>query len=128
MKPNKKFSLEIIPDFLMERFSNLFNSYTKAYNKTYNRKGSLFIDYLKRVELKDEAQFGTTIFYIHKNPVHHQYCQNITDWKWSSYLSLLSTSGTNLLRTDVIKWFGNEEAYVKFHQQPIYLKQAVIIE
>ncbi len=112
----------------MERFLNLFNSYTKAYNKTYNRKGALFINYLKRVELKDEAQFGATIFYIHKNTVHHQYCKKIHDWKWSSYLSLLSTLPTNLLRSNVIKWFGDEEAYIKYHQQPIDIKHAVIIE
>ena len=128
MKKDKKFSLEIVPDFLMERFSNLFNSYTKAYNKIYDRKGALFIDYLKRVELKDEAQFGATIFYIHKNPVHHQYRKKIDEWKWSSYPSLISASPTNLLRSDVINWFGDEEAFIRYHQQQIDIKHAIIIE
>jgi hypothetical protein len=36
---------------LMERFANLCNSYTKSYNKVYERKGALFIDYLKRQKL-----------------------------------------------------------------------------
>ncbi|MFL5730062.1 MAG: transposase, partial [Cytophagaceae bacterium] len=33
---------------VMQRFSNLFNAYAKAFNKKYRRRGSLFIDYLKR--------------------------------------------------------------------------------
>jgi REP-associated tyrosine transposase len=37
-----------LSDFLLERFSNLCNSYTKSYNKVFDRKGALFIDYLKR--------------------------------------------------------------------------------
>ncbi|MGN6617851.1 MAG: hypothetical protein ACTHJ5_11810 [Ilyomonas sp.] len=128
MKNNKKFSIEVIAEFIMERFSNLFNSYTKAFNKTYNRKGALFMDYLKRVEIENESQFGATIFYIHKNPVHHQYCKSISEWRWSSYLSLLSDAPTNLVRDEVIEWFGDKEAFIEFHHQPIYLKQAIVIE
>src|SRR5678809_641805 len=43
-----------LSDFLMERFSNLCNSYSKSYNKVYERKGALFIDYLKRVEIDND--------------------------------------------------------------------------
>jgi hypothetical protein len=33
-----------LPAFLMERFSNFCNSYTKSYNKFYDRKGALFLE------------------------------------------------------------------------------------
>src|SRR3954467_5992335 len=33
---------DVLPEFMMERFSNWLNSYTKAFNKVYSRKGSLF--------------------------------------------------------------------------------------
>ncbi|HEV8285584.1 MAG TPA: hypothetical protein VGQ09_14820 [Chitinophagaceae bacterium] len=39
-----------LSDFLMERFSNLCNSYIKSYNKIFDRKGAFFIDYMKRVK------------------------------------------------------------------------------
>ncbi|MCJ7934603.1 MAG: transposase [Chryseobacterium sp.] len=37
--------------YLMKPFSNLLNAYAKAYNKRYNRKGALFLDFLKRKKL-----------------------------------------------------------------------------
>ena len=126
-KKNTPFSEEQIPDFLMERFSNLLNSYTKAFNKVYNRKGSLFIDYLRRIEIENTEQIGATIFYIHKNPVHHHYCKKIDDWQWSSYKTMLSTATTNLEREKVLAYFGNVNEYFKYHQQEIALKNAIII-
>jgi REP element-mobilizing transposase RayT len=71
IKPTKQFSYNILSDFVMERFSNLLNSYCKSYNKRYGRKVGLFIDYLRRVEIATDEQFCKTAFYIHKNPVHH---------------------------------------------------------
>lgn len=127
-KKNKTFTSEVAPEFIMECFSNLLNSYTKAFNKTYNRKGSLFIDYLRRIEVSTDDQFGATIFYIHKNPVHHHYCKTISEWPWSSYKYLLSTGSTNLLRKEIIDFFGTKEQFISFHQQPIFLKEAETIE
>ena len=127
-KGNKPFNIELVSDFIMERFSNLLNSYTKSFNKVYGRKGALFMDYLRRVELKEECQFGATIFYSHKNPVHHGYCKDISEWKWSSYASILSQAKTSLLREEVLEWFGDVTAFKKYHEQTIYLKDSLIIE
>ena len=33
------------PEFVMQQFSNLLNSYTKSFNKRNGRKGALFMDY-----------------------------------------------------------------------------------
>ena len=127
-KKAKNFTPEVVSDFIMERFSNSLNSYTKAFNKTYNRKGSLFMDYLRRIEVSTDDQFGATIFYIHKNSVHHHYCKTISEWAWSSYKFLLSNQKTNLLREEVMSFFGSKEQFISFHQQPIYLKNAAIID
>src|SRR6478609_6127388 len=54
-------NLHSLSDFIMERFSNSLNSYTKAFNKVYQRKGSLFIDYLKRSVVKDEDDLAALI-------------------------------------------------------------------
>ena len=128
MKPGKLFYPELVSDFIMERFSNWLNSYTKAFNKTYERQGSLFIDYLRRDEILTSEQFGATIFYIHKNPVHHSYCKLMEKWHWSSYNTMLSNSKTLLLRNEVLEWFGGKDGFISYHQQPAYLKNAIIIE
>ncbi|MEJ7610479.1 MAG: hypothetical protein WKF88_04800 [Ferruginibacter sp.] len=127
---NKKESLrtEDFPVFIMKCFSNLLNSYTKSFNKVYNRKGSLFIDYLRRVHIEDDAQFGATAFYIHKNPVHHGYCKRPEEWEWSSYHSYLHKTPTQPAGIHLMEWFGGLEGFIKYHQQEIYLKGSENIE
>lgn len=117
-----------VPDFLMQCFSNLLNSYTKSFNKVNNRKGGLFIDYLRRISIETDAQFGATAFYIHKNAVHHGYCKNIKDWKWSSYNSFINKEPREDLSIELLEWFGGIRGFVEYHSQPIYLKGAVIVE
>jgi putative transposase len=125
---NKAFDLKehSLVDFIMERFSNFLNGYTKAFNKMYNRKGALFMDYLKRSRAINDRDFSAFLFYIHKNAVHHGYKKEIGKWKFDSYNSLLSDSPTSLLRDDVINFFGSKAAFVKFFDQPIELKQEFI--
>ena len=114
--------------FLMQQFSNFLNSYTKSFNKIHKRKGSLFMDYIRRVMINDDFQLSSTIFYVHKNAVHHGYCKNISDWRWTSYKTYLSNLPTKIKRQRVLDFFGDETAFVKFHSQPIYLKNAIILE
>ena len=115
------------PDFVMRQFSNLLNSYAKSFNLKNKRKGSLFME-MCRVPILKDAQLSATIFYVHKNAVHHGYCSGIADWPWSSYNSILSTSPTKLKRKEIIEWFGNEDEFIKFHSQEIYLKHSVVLE
>ncbi|MDH6252160.1 REP element-mobilizing transposase RayT [Chryseobacterium sp. H1D6B] len=50
--------------YLMKQFSNLLNSYAKAYNKRYNRRGALFLDFLKRKRVNDE-KYLTKLFTLY---------------------------------------------------------------
>ena len=120
----KRFDIQLhsLPDFVMERFSNFLNSYTKAFNKVNNRKGALFLDYLKRSLSNSDADFAAFIFYLHKNAVHHGITKSIGEWAFDSYNSILSNKKTSLLKAEVLQFFGSEEAFIKFHQQPVYLK------
>lgn len=115
-----------LPDFVMERFSNCLNSYTKAFNNLHNRKGALFKDYLKRSKCENDQDFTTYVWYVHKNAVHHQLTDKIGAWKFDSYQSILSDERTSLLRKEVIEWFGNKEAFINFHQQPVFPKIDII--
>lgn len=104
-----------IPEFIMERFGNLLNAYTKAFNKMYNRKGGLFIDRMRRNKAEDDSAITNFLFYIHKNAVHHGLTKKIGHWKYDSYQSLLSNGNTSLLREEVINWFGGVDGFVRFH-------------
>ncbi|HXH18238.1 MAG TPA: hypothetical protein VNJ07_04055 [Chitinophagales bacterium] len=107
-----------------KQFSNLFSSYTQAFNKVFKRKGSLFIPNFKRKAIEDEEHFTKIIHYIHANPVHHGFAKSIGDWKWSSYQSLLSGKPTMVMRQEVLTWFGGREEFIDFHRQPVDLKLA----
>ena len=128
LKPRSFFDPEAVPEFIMQQFSNFLNSYAKAFNKMYNRKGALFIDYLRRVEVKSENQFRATLFYIHKNPVHHQYVDKIEEWHWSSFKTIVGTETTILMRAEVLDWFDGVKGYMQYHQQAIYPKETMILE
>ncbi len=115
-----------ICDFIMERFSNLLNSYTKAFNKMHKRKGALFMDYLKRSKVAESEDFTNYIWYIHKNAVHHQLTNQVGEWQYDSYKSLISDAPTALMREEVIRWFGDKKSFIQFHQQTIYPKVEII--
>ena len=102
-------------DFVMQQFSNFFNSYTKSYNKRFNRKGVLFNDYLRRTLISDEDYLRNIVLYIHQNPIHHKICNRLEDWKYSSYNSILSDKATLLERGEVINWFGDLENFIFMH-------------
>lgn len=105
------------PNFVMQQFSNLCNSYAKSYNLRFNRLGALFVDYIRRKPVETDTYFTTLLAYIHRNPVHHEFCRNAADWPYSSLQSLSSTKPTRLERNAVLDWFGGIEQYIQFHQQ-----------
>ena len=86
------------------------------------------MDYLRRVEVSTDAQYSATVFYIHKNAVHHGYCKLIPDWPWSSYNSMLTNAPTKLERQKVLDWFGGTEKFIEYHEQPVHIKNAAVVE
>jgi len=108
---------------ISKQFSNFFSSYTQSYNKRYHRMGSLFMKNFKREPVSTDGYFSTIIHYIHANPVHHGFVEHMGDWHWSSYNTLLSGSATRINREEIITWFGNRDAFIAFHEQPVYLKK-----
>lgn len=99
-----------------QQFGNLFNAYAKAFNKRYNRTGSLFENPFERIPVTDERYFKQLIFYIHSNPVRHGFCKTMADYPWSSYLTMVSLKPTMLKRDKVIGWFNSKSEFIEFHR------------
>jgi REP element-mobilizing transposase RayT len=108
-----------MPDFLMERFSNLCNGYTKAYNKFFGRRGALFIDYLKRSVVMNDTYLCNLINYIHFNAVHHGFCKDPLHWKWSSLHTFLAVGRTALKRKETLQMFGSLESFKIAHSRMV---------
>ena len=97
-------------------FSDLFNSYTQSINKKINRHGGLFERPFRRIWIDDEKYFKNLLIYIHNNPVHHDFTEEIVDYPWTSYHSILSSKPTNLRRYDIIEWFDDIDNFVYSHK------------
>ena len=89
----------IRPKRISQPFSNLFNSYTKSYNKYFSRTGSVFQEHFHRERIKTEEYFRNVFIYIHNNPVNHGFVNEAKDYKWSSWKEYL-TNYSNFLDVD----------------------------
>lgn len=112
--PNKK--VESISHFISKQFAHLFNGYSQIINKYNSRTGGLFESPFRRIEVTSDSYFSNLVWYIHHNPQKHGYVANFRDYPHSSYYGHLLTNTTKLMRKEVINWFGNKEAYQKFHE------------
>lgn len=99
------------------QLSHLFNSYAQAVNKRYNRTGSLFERPFERKRVSSEDYLRKLVYYIHYNPVRHNFVEKIESYSWSSYNTIVSSEATFVDREQVIRWFGDLENFVAYHQR-----------
>ena len=98
-----------------QQFSNLFNSYAKAFNKVYDRTGSLFEHHFHRIQVETDAYFTYLVTYIHQNPQLHGLVSDFRDWPFSSYRAILSEQPTRVQRDVVLDWFGGRKGFLDSH-------------
>ena len=99
-----------------QAFSNFFNGYTKAFNKQQDRRGSLFQKNFKSKNINREDYLVKIIYYLHINPVHHNISNNFENYKYSSYISIISNKPTKVSRDKVVDLFGDKEKFIEFHR------------
>lgn len=97
-------------------FTNLFKSYSVAFNKRHSRNGNLFQRQYKRVEINHDHQLTQTIVYTHANPLKHGVVSDFTKYKWSSYQTIVSEKQTVVAREEVLEWFGGKDHFTKDHK------------
>ena len=88
------------------QFGKLFNSYTRAFNRTYHRSGSLFEGRFKRKEVTALPYLLNLIAYIHHNPIHHGIVEDLADWPYTSWHALQTDAPTHLQRDELRFWTG----------------------
>ncbi|MFT3740392.1 MAG: hypothetical protein QM786_16720 [Breznakibacter sp.] len=100
---------------ISQQFSNLFNAYTKAFNKRYGRTGSLMEHTFRRKPVTGCTYLKQLMYYIHYNPVRHGMCKHPVEYAWSSYQTCIAAKPTKLQRDMVIGWFGDGASFRRFH-------------
>ena len=95
----------------------MFNAYAKAFNKKYDRTGSLFQTRFGRKRIKSNTHLVHLIQYIHYNPQKHDFVEDFREWPYSSYHTFLSGKNTPIERIRVLEWFDGQKEFVLFHEK-----------
>ncbi|WP_027380221.1 hypothetical protein [Chryseobacterium daeguense] len=113
-------SIEDEHQYLMKNFGNFLNSYAKAFNKMYDRKGALFLNAIKRKKISDDKYLLKVLHYIHSNPVNHGFVNRISEWEHSSYNSYLNPQKESKLnRTEIMQYFDSSVVFKNYHESNV---------
>ena len=97
------------------QFAHLFNAYSKAINKHYNRTGSLFEHPFERRIIESEPYLQSSISYTHYKPVKARIVDTPSEYTWSSYNALISDKPTHINRELVMTIFGDKDYFILYH-------------
>ena len=96
----------------------IFNSYTKAFNKRYERKGTLFEGPYRAIHIDRESYLLHVCRYIHANPVKHRWVDHLDRWPYSNYHEWIGARcGTLVDLAFVREHFAIGADYVRFVQE-----------
>src|ERR1035437_2003574 len=89
--------------------SALTNSYTKGFNKCFDRSGVLFGSKTQSKQIIDKVEFKWLIKYILENPFKAGLVNKITDWEYSNAKDLFGMRKVSLCKIDLVKSFFQNE-------------------
>jgi REP element-mobilizing transposase RayT len=93
----------------------VFNSYTKAFNKRYDRTGTLFEGPYKAIHVDQDHYLLHLCRYIHANPVKHGLVYDLEQWPYSNYMEWVGARNGKLVdHTFAREHFPVTESYRQF--------------
>lgn len=100
---------------ITEFMRKILNSYTKYFNVKYRRVGPLFQGGFKAVLVDNDIHLMHLSRYIHLNPYVIKLCQNVEDYKYSSYPHYCGVTSDKLCVDEtVLSNFKDKADYQKF--------------
>jgi REP element-mobilizing transposase RayT len=106
-----------------KQFGFLFNAYTQAINKKFNRTGGLFEKPFERKLITSDSYLKNIIHYIHNNPVQHGFVKQMSLYPWSSYDSIISDKLTKLKRKEIIAIYGGKDEFIEYHNNNLNINE-----
>lgn len=104
----------------------VFNSYSKAYNKSYDHSGTLFEGPSKPKPVENNQYLLHLCRYIHANPVKHGLVRQLDEWPYSNYPEWTGErNGTLVDRAFANDFFPNQGQYAEFVTD--YLRDRTIL-
>ena len=92
-----------------------FNSYSKAFNKMYDRTGTLFEGPFKSIHVDKDNYLIHLCRYIHRNPLEANLVKDVQNWKYSNYLEWAGLRVGRLVDHDFVNsYFKTPNEYREF--------------
>jgi putative transposase len=93
----------------------VFGSYTQAFNRAYERTGTLFEGPYKALAVEADSYLMTLCSYIHLNAVHHGLVDTPDAWPYSNYLEWIGRRQGSLVDKELVRdFFATPQAYEAF--------------
>jgi len=90
----------------------VFGSYSQAFNKAFDRTGTLFEGPYKAIHVTTDSYLQHLCRYIHGNPVRHGLAMAPELWPYSNYLDWMGLRpGTMVDHAFIVEHFGSPAAY-----------------
>ena len=77
-------------------------SYSKYFNKKYDKVGHIFQDQFKQVTVGDNDYLKWLSCYIHQNPKVAGLVDKVADYKWSSYQDFIGKDSNGICDKEII--------------------------
>ena len=109
-------------DNIKRKIGIFLRSYTNAFNKKFERTGSLFQQKTKTKLIDKDDYFKTLVIYIHQNPLRSGLVVKQEDWKFSSFNDFVGFRNGLLPKYDIIlKEFKNssKKEFYKYSQEMV---------
>ncbi len=102
--------------------SKVCTSYSKYFNKKYNRVGHVFQDAFKQITVHDNSYLLWLSAYIHNNPVVAGFTSNPFEYQWSSYGEFFGVGEKNICDPRIIlDQLKSKEEYKRFVRESTLL-------
>lgn len=132
MPDHYHFLLKILTDNSLSRLINTVeDSFTRYFNIKFNRKGPLWQNSFKSVEIRSDEQLLHVSRYIHLNPTSSNLVDRPEDWIYSSYRDFISDEKILIKLIKEIS-IDNIESYkqfvennIKYQRELKYIKKLI---
>lgn len=107
--------LKTVEEEIGEVIKRIAVGYAQYHNKKYDRTGHLFQNRFRSKPVEDNSYFLTVLRYIHQNPIKAEIVNDISTYKYSSYLEYIKRGKKELCDTlYALKMFNDLNSFTQF--------------
>ena len=99
--------------------ARLCTSYSKYFNKKYERVGHVFQGRFKQVNIKDDGQLLWLTAYIHQNPCLSNIATKAKDYRWSSCNEYIKSPDGLCEKGVILNQFDDKIKYLEFMENAL---------